>query len=133
MLEEPILGYSYHRPINNKGIFIGAHVNKIHTSQRFHIEPYRYLPIPIVRRIADEPQRIQIIPAIMSVEWKTDPLHGNFNPGTPMGHKIFLEKTKGLGVDTRFDLTKANAMEIRKYLLSRENNMGDKMRKIPIE
>ena len=55
----------------------------------------------------------------MCVEWKTNPSHGNFNPGTPMDHKIFLEKTKGLSVDKRFDLTKANAMEIRKYLLSR--------------
>ena len=69
----------------------------------------------------------------MSVEWKTDPSHGNFNPGTAMGHKIFLEKTKGLEVGKRFDLTKANAMEIRKYLLARESNMGDEMRKIPIE
>ena len=68
----------------------------------------------------------------MSVEWKTDPSHGNLNPGTPIGHKIFLEKTKGLGVDKRFDLTKANAMEICKYLLARESNMGDETRKIPI-
>ena len=55
----------------------------------------------------------------MSVEWKTDPSHGNFNPGTLMGHKTFLEKTKGLSVNKRFDLIKANTMEIRKYLLSR--------------
>ena len=61
----------------------------------------------------------------MSVEWKTDPSHRNFNRGTPMGHKIFLEKTKGLEVGKRFDLTKANVMDIRKYLLARESNMGD--------
>ena len=60
-------------------------------------------------------------------------MHGNFNPGTPMGHKIFLEKTKELGVDKRFDLIKVNAMEIWKYLLARESNMGDKMQKIPLE
>ena len=50
-----------------------------------------------------------------------------------MCHKIFLEKTKGLSVDKRFGLPKANAKEIRKYLLSRESNMEDEMRKIPIE
>ena len=61
----------------------------------------------------------------MSVESKTDPSHGKFNPGTLMGHKIFLEKTKGLEVGKLLDITKENEMDIRKSLLARESNMGD--------
>ena len=67
-----------------------------------------------------------------AIEWKTNPYHRNFNPGTPLGHKIFLEKTKGLELEKRFDLTKTNALDIRKYLLARESNMGDEMQKTPI-
>ena len=68
--------------------------------------------ISIVRRIEEreiiageseeseeEPERPDIILATMAIEWKTDPFHGNFNPGTYLGHKIFLEKTKGLELE----------------------------------
>ena len=82
---------------------------------------------------SEDLEESKTIPAIMAaIEWKTYPYHGNFNPGTPLGHKIFLEKSKGLELEKRFDLTKTNALDIRKYLLARESNMGDEMRKIPI-
>ena len=82
---------------------------------------------------SEDLEESETIPAIMAaIKWKTDPYHGNFNPGTPLGHKIFLEKTKGLELEKRSDLTKTNALDIRKYLLARESNMGDEMRKIPI-
>ena len=32
--------------------------------------------------------------AVPVVVWKTNPLHGDFNPGTLAGSKIFLQKTK---------------------------------------
>ena len=83
---------------------------------------------------SEDQEESKIIQAVMAVtEWKTDPYHGNFNLGTQLGNTIFLEKTKVLEVGKRFDLTKANAMEICKYLLARESNMRDEMRKIPIE
>ena len=44
-------------------------------------------------------------------EWKTDPLHGNFNPTTKLGHQIYLEKTKGLPASECLELLKGNASE----------------------
>ena len=48
-----------------------------------------------------------------AIKWKSDPYHGNFNPGTPLGHKIFLEKTKGLELETRFDRIKTNDLDMQ--------------------
>ena len=62
---------------------------------------------------SEDQEEPEIIQAVMAVtEWKTDPYHGNFNPGTPLGHKIFLEKSKGLELEKRFNLTKTNALYI---------------------
>ena len=55
--------------------------------------------------------------------WKLNPLQGDFNPGTKLGKDIFLEKSKGLPENERFDLTRANATSIRQYFEAREANM----------
>ena len=55
--------------------------------------------------------------------WKSNPLQGDFNPGTKLGKDIFLEKSKGLPENERFDLTRANATSIRQYFEAREANM----------
>ncbi len=57
--------------------------------------------------------------------WKTNPYSGDFNPGTKLGQTIFAQKTKGLPEADRFDLKKANASEIHRYLKARETVMGD--------
>jgi len=64
--------------------------------------------------------------------WKSNPLQGDFNPGTKLGKDIFLEKSKGLPEADRFDLTQENAGEIHRYLRARENQMEDSMA-IPTE
>ena len=69
-------------------------------------------PIPNLERIeeqeiiaqeseeSEDREESEPIPANMAaIEWKTDPYYGNFKPGTPLGHKIFLEKTKGLKIE----------------------------------
>ena len=92
-------------------------------------------PIPIVRRIEEremiageseqseeEPERPDIIPATMAVEWKTDPSHGNFNTGTQLGHKMSLKKTKGLvEIKKRFDLTKKHDEIVEKISNKKQN------------
>ena len=67
------------------------------------------------------------------VIWKTNPFAGNFNPGTKIGHSIFLEKTKGLKEEDRYDLTKTNSTKIHQYFRARETSMGDIVRSVPIE
>ena len=65
--------------------------------------------------------------------WKTDPLLGDFNPGTKHGHMIFEAKTKGLLEADRLDLSKKHEVEIHKYLKAREGRMGTVVTKIPTE
>ena len=64
--------------------------------------------------------------------WKTTPLSGDLNPGTKLGNRIFIEKTKGLPESLRLDLTKNNSQEIHKYLQARETLMGNIVTKVPI-
>ena len=74
------------------------------------------------------------VPAAAPPEvWKTDPLLGNFNPGTKHGHLIFESKTKGLPEADRLDLSKKHEVEIQKYLKAREGRMGTVVTKIPTE
>ena len=61
------------------------------------------------------------ITAVPPVVWKTNPFTGKFNPGTKLGHSIFLEKTKGLKEEDRLDLTKSNSSKIHQYFRAREN------------
>ena len=46
--------------------------------------------------------------------WKSNPLQGDFNPGTKLGKDIFIEKSKGLAESERFDLSQENAGEIHR-------------------
>jgi len=73
-------------------------------------------------------------PPIMAatVEWKTDPFQGKFNPGTKSGQAIFLEKTKGLAEKDRLELSKSNSAEIHKFFRSKEGQMGEIITKVPI-
>lgn len=57
-------------------------------------------------------------------EWKTNPFHGNFNPGTKTGQQIFLEKTKGNADGTRYSLTKDNAANLHQFFKSRAASLG---------
>lgn len=74
-------------------------------------------------------------PVIMAatIEWKTDPFQGKFNPGTKSGQAIFLEKTKGLAEKDRLELSKSNSAEIHKFFRSKEGQMGEVITKVPTE
>ena len=50
------------------------------------------------------------------VIWNENPLTGNFNPGTVAGHKIFLERTKGLATAGKLPLSNASATKIMEFL-----------------
>ena len=71
-------------------------------------------------------------PAPAPSEWKVNPYHGNFNPATKTGQAIFKEKTQGLPIDARLDLTKVNAPKLLQYLKARDGSMGNLVRKVPI-
>ena len=64
--------------------------------------------------------------------WKSDPLQGDFNPGSKLGKDIFLEKTKGLPESERIPWTKANATRLLRYFRAREKHMHSCI-DIPIE
>ena len=59
----------------------------------------------------------------MADKWKSNPLQGNFNPGSKLGKDIFLEKIKGLPEDQRLDLTRTNAQQIHQFFRAKENRM----------
>mmetsp|Transcript_19321 Transcript_19321/g.34923 ORF Transcript_19321/g.34923 Transcript_19321/m.34923 type:complete len:132 (+) Transcript_19321:14-409(+) len=63
--------------------------------------------------------------------WTENPLTGNFNPGTTLGQKIFLEKTKGLDADKRLALTNSNSAKIMALLKVKEQIMGGVVTGIP--
>ena len=94
---------------------------------------------PLLER--DEPPQVEVIappaPPIMAaaptIEWKTDPFQGKFNPGTKNGHQIFLEKTKGLAEKDKLEFSKTNSASIHKFFRSKEGQMGEVITKIPIE
>ena len=61
----------------------------------------------------------------LATEWKTNPFHGNFNPGTRPVQQIFLEKrTDGLADGTRFDLTKDNLVDTHQFFKARAASLG---------
>lgn len=62
------------------------------------------------------PVPIMASPAPTAEVWKSDPLQGDFNPGSKIGKDIFLEKTKGLPEDKQYDLTNDNAAKIHAYI-----------------
>ena len=50
------------------------------------------------------------------VIWNENPLTGNCNSGTVAGHKILLEKTKGLSTVGQPPLSNASATKIMEFL-----------------
>ncbi len=37
------------------------------------------------------------------IKWKTNPFHGNFNPGTTNGQKMFIKRSKGHAEGKQFN------------------------------
>ena len=56
---------------------------------------------------------------------------GDFNPGKVAGHKIFLEKTKGLATAGQLPLTNASATKIMEFLKMKEQLMGTVVTGVP--
>ena len=94
-----------------------------------HNAPAIY-PLPD-RPVIPRAPRIQI-PVIMT-EYNENPLRSDFNPGTPAGQKIFLEKTKPLPDDKRLDMTASNATKILDYLQLKEASIGKIITAIPTQ
>ena len=64
--------------------------------------------------------------------WKMPRLSVDFNPGTKLGNRISIEKTKGLPESERLDLRKKKSQEIHKYLRAHKTLMGNVVTKVPI-
>ena len=72
-------------------------------------------------------QRARFVPtAVMqpvpSIVWRTASDHGDINPGTKHGQTLFMDITKRLPIDQRFDLTRSNGSLIHIFLRARESN-----------
>ena len=65
------------------------------------------------------------------VIWNKNPLTDNFNPGTVAGHKIFLEKTKGMATAGQLPLSNASATNIMEFLKMKEQLMGTVVTGVP--
>ena len=65
------------------------------------------------------------------VVWTDNPFTSNFNPGTAVGQKIFLEKTKGLAAGDRLPLTRASSTAIMDFLKVKEQLMRTVVTAIP--
>mmetsp|Transcript_16553 Transcript_16553/g.33761 ORF Transcript_16553/g.33761 Transcript_16553/m.33761 type:complete len:231 (-) Transcript_16553:277-969(-) len=63
--------------------------------------------------------------AAASIEWKTNPFHGNFNPGTTNGQKMFIERSKEHAEGKRFNLSIEFATDIHQFLISKEGELGN--------
>ncbi len=70
--------------------------------------------------------------ATPTIEWKTNPFNGDFNPGTKTGQQIFIKKSKGPADGTRFELTKDNASKIHQFFKAWASTLGNCI-SIPIE
>ena len=64
--------------------------------------------------------------------WKSNPLQGDFNPGSKIGKDIFIEKSKGLADDKRIEWKKSSATKLHSYFRARENKM-DACIQVPTE
>ena len=71
--------------------------------------------------------RVSILDTVSSsnneFSWKTAPDRGNFNPGTQLGQKIFLEKSKGLPDGQKLDLTLSNGPALHRFFKSKQMNI----------
>ena len=70
-----------------------------------------------------------VVPPV--VIWNENPLTGNFNSGTVLGQKIFLEKTKGLATAGQLPLSNASATKIMAFLKMKEPLMGTVVARVP--
>ena len=66
------------------------------------------------------------------VQWVTNPMVGNFNPGTRSGQDIFHKKTKGLPEDKRYSVTQKEAPAIKRFLKGKETELGGIVARVPI-
>ena len=62
---------------------------------------------------------------------RTPSVAGNFNPGKVAGHKIFLEKTKGLATSRKLPLSNTSATNIMEFLNIKEQLMGTIVTGVP--
>ena len=65
--------------------------------------------------------------------FQINPYHGNFNPGTVHGQKLFERKTKGLPDDERLTLTKKDGPRFRQLIEAKAPEFGKCVKSIPIE
>ena len=65
--------------------------------------------------------------------FQINPFHGDFNPGTVHGQKIFERKTKGLPENERLTLTKKDGPNFRRLVESKSGEFGKCVTSIPIE
>ena len=65
------------------------------------------------------------------VIWTDNPFTSDFNPGTTVGQKIFLEKMKGLPSGERLALTSGSSRAILDFLKVKEQLMGTAVSAIP--
>ena len=65
--------------------------------------------------------------------FQINPFHGDFNPGTVHGQKIFEQKTKGLPENERLTLTKKDGPNFRRLVESKSGEFGKCVTSIPIE
>ena len=88
-------------------------------------------PRPVIRNVRTANMAAVVPPTAPSVIWSENPLPGDFNPGTPSGQKIFLEKVKGPPEDKRVPLMNSRSAEIMAHLKVKEQVMGKVITHIP--
>ena len=76
------------------------------------IDQYRANANAFVAAMANDDKSTTAAPIV----WKTNPLQGDFNPGTEAGSKISREKTKGLPDSERLPYSKSKANEIFQHM-----------------
>ena len=64
-------------------------------------------------------------------KWTENSFRSNFNPGTTVGQRIFIEKTKGLSDEKHVELTMTNSKHIMEYFCAKEGHMGATITSVP--
>ena len=99
------------------------------------IDQYQVNANALIATMANDDESIMAAPettTAVPVVWKTNPMQGDFNPGTEAGSKIFREKTKGLPDSQRLPFSKSKANEIFQHMKAREAFLGNIVRAVPI-
>ena len=58
------------------------------------------------------------------VHWYSNPLVGNYDPGTQNGQDIFKSKTKGLPEDKKYQVLSTETQAIKKFLIGKSTSLG---------